>query len=302
MCRHLAYLGPPVPLATLLFDPPHALARQADAPRDMRGGGTVNVDGFGVGWYPADGPPVRYRRTGPIWTDPDLPALAAATVSGAVLASVRSATVGMPVTESATAPFAEGAWLFSLNGLVPGWPDSIAALAGRLPTRDLLTLEAPTDAATVWALLRHRLRTGADPVRAVAGTVREVVAAAPRSRLNVLVTDGHVVLGTAVGHALSVRAAGESVLVCSEPLDADPDWRPVPDGHLVLAAAGRCEIRRLDAADRGATWRPDSDWAGNPTVRGTDSRGAGIAESERSRVAAGAGGRAAQGRRRGRDA
>jgi glutamine amidotransferase len=251
MCRHLAYLGPPVPLAALLFDPPHSLARQSWAPRDMRDAGTANTDGFGVGWYPAGAAPRRYRRTGPIWRDPDLPKLAATTVSGAVLAAVRAATVGMPVTEAATPPFAEGPWLFSLNGMVSGWPDSIAGLAGRIPVRDLLTLEAPTDAVAVWALLRHRLRAGTDPARAVAGTVREVVAAAPDSRLNLLVTDGHVVLGTAVGHALSVRATEDSVLVCSEPLDADPDWRPVPDGHLVLAVAGRCEIRRLDIAGRG---------------------------------------------------
>ena len=54
MCRHLAYLGPPVPLRALLFDPPHSLVRQSWAPRDMRGGGTINADGFGVGWYPGD--------------------------------------------------------------------------------------------------------------------------------------------------------------------------------------------------------------------------------------------------------
>ena len=65
MCRHLAYLGPPVPLASLLLDPPHALAHQAWAPRDMRGGGTINADGFGVGWYAA-GEVVRYRRNTPI--------------------------------------------------------------------------------------------------------------------------------------------------------------------------------------------------------------------------------------------
>ena len=43
-----------------------ALFRQSWAPRDMRGGGTVNADGFGVGWY-ADGEPtpVRYRRRRP---------------------------------------------------------------------------------------------------------------------------------------------------------------------------------------------------------------------------------------------
>jgi gamma-glutamyl hercynylcysteine S-oxide hydrolase len=52
MCRHLAYLGPPLPLAALLFDPPHSLVEQSFAPRDMRGGGRINADGFGVGWYP----------------------------------------------------------------------------------------------------------------------------------------------------------------------------------------------------------------------------------------------------------
>ena len=34
MCRHLAYLGPPVPLRAVLIDPPHSLYRQAWAPRD----------------------------------------------------------------------------------------------------------------------------------------------------------------------------------------------------------------------------------------------------------------------------
>src|SRR6266540_5647101 len=106
MCRHLAYLGPPIPLSRLLFEPPHALVHQSWAPRDMRGGGTINADGFGVGWYPAGArEPIRYRRGTPMWSDAALPGLAAATVSGAVLAAVRSATVGMPVVETAAAPF-----------------------------------------------------------------------------------------------------------------------------------------------------------------------------------------------------
>ena len=29
MCRHLAYLGPPASLRSLLIDPPHSLYRQA---------------------------------------------------------------------------------------------------------------------------------------------------------------------------------------------------------------------------------------------------------------------------------
>jgi glutamine amidotransferase len=210
----------------------------------MRGGGTVNADGFGVGWY-GSAAPVRYRRADPIWTDATLPALAVGTVSGAVLAAVRSATVGMPVTETAAAPFAEGPWLFSMNGSIRGWPDSVAELAGKLPTRDLITLDAPTDAALLWALVRHRLRSGAAAPDAVAETFRAVAAAAPGSRLNLLLTDGHLVVASAGGHALSVLATGRSVLLCSEPLDDRPDWRPVPDGTLVLATVDRLDSRRI---------------------------------------------------------
>src|SRR6266571_1966469 len=79
MCRHLAYLGPPATLRALLLDPPHGLGTQAWAPR-RQCHGTMNVDGFGVGWY-ADGDPVpaRYRRAGPIWADPGFADLARVT-------------------------------------------------------------------------------------------------------------------------------------------------------------------------------------------------------------------------------
>src|ERR671939_261768 len=117
MCRHLAYVGPPVRLDRLLLDPPHSLLHQSWAPRDMRGGGTINADGYGFGWY-ADGSatPSRYRRDCPMWTDSNLPALAGSIVAGAVLGAVRSATTGMPVVETAAAPFADDRWLFSHNG------------------------------------------------------------------------------------------------------------------------------------------------------------------------------------------
>jgi glutamine amidotransferase len=245
MCRHLVYLGPPLPLAALLFDPPHGLVRQSWAPRDMRGGGTINADGFGVAWYAAGPEPVRYRRAGPIWADLTLPALAASTRSGAVLAAVRSATVGMPVVETAAAPFAEGAWLFSHNGVVAGWPDALVPLAAGLPTRDLLTLDAPTDAALLWALVRHQLRAGVPPDQAVAATVRAVTAAAPGSRLNLLLTDGRTAVASAAGHALSVRTGGGAVLVCSEPLDDDPAWAAVPDGQLVVATTADLHLRPI---------------------------------------------------------
>jgi gamma-glutamyl hercynylcysteine S-oxide hydrolase len=242
VCRHLAYVGEPVRLADLLLTPPHSLLRQSWAPRDMRSGGTVNADGYGIGWYTGDAEPVRLRRASPMWTDAALPGLASTVSSGGVLAAVRSATVGMPVVETACAPFTTGPWLFSHNGLVRGWPSSVADLASRLPVTDLLLMDAPTDSALLWALLRARLSAGEKPADAVASVVTDVAAAAPGSRLNLLLTDGSTIVGTAWTHALWVRASPGAVVVASEPYDEDPGWQEVPDRHLVTATPSSVDI------------------------------------------------------------
>jgi glutamine amidotransferase len=233
MCRHLAYLGPPVSLASLVLDPPHSLYRQSWAPNDMRGGGSVNADGFGLGWY-VDGEPVRYRRSVPIWADESLPGLAASIRSGAVLAAVRNGTVGSPLTETAVAPFARDQWFFSHNGLISGWPGSVSQLAESLPVSELLTLDAPMDSALLWALIRDRLYSGATAAEAVASTVREVAATAPGSRLNLLLTDGDQLVATTWTHSLWVRRTNDSVAVSSEPWTAT-GWDQVPDRSLLLA-------------------------------------------------------------------
>ena len=301
MCRHLAYLGPPRTLASVLLEPAHGLLEQAWAPADMRGGGTINADGFGVGWYPpgtaghafdpagpdpvAAGPegagpdgsrrgpaaaaidpdapagavraglhtrpaPVRIRSDQPIWSDTSFAAVAAGTRAGGVLGAIRSASPGMPVVSTAAAPFAEDRWLFSLNGMVRDWPGSLSAMASVLPTVDLITLDAPTDAAVLWALVRARLRAGDDPGRVLGETVRAAEAAAPGSRLNLLLTDGATIWGTAWRHALSVHADTGSVTVASEPTDPIPDWTQVPDRHLVVARPGHHELHPLAGPDR----------------------------------------------------
>ncbi|HET7325680.1 MAG TPA: ergothioneine biosynthesis protein EgtC [Nocardioidaceae bacterium] len=248
MCRHLAYLGPPATLAELLLEPPHSLLRQTWAPADMRGGGSVNADGFGVGWYDEAGTPMRYRRSCPMWADSNLADLARSTRSAAVLAAARNGTAGMPVIETACAPFRDGRWLFSHNGRVAGWPDSVEKLAARLPTVDLMTLDAPTDSALLWALVRHRVRAGDTLGDAVAAVTAAVVAAAPGSRVNLLVTDGTAVAATTWAHSLSLRHDDGAVLVASEPCDpADPRWHPVPDGHLVTATPSDVQVSPIDA-------------------------------------------------------
>ncbi|MFF0264013.1 ergothioneine biosynthesis protein EgtC [Kribbella sp. NPDC004536] len=250
MCRHLGYLGPPVTLASLVLDPAHSLYEQSWAPSDMRAGGTVNADGFGIGWYPegdaaVSGGPVRYRRDVPIWTDENLPGLARSIRSGAVVAAVRNGTVGMPYGQSASAPFASDHWLFSHNGRIPGWPETTLKLAEQLPVADLLGLDAPTDSVFLWALIARRLHDGVPPADAVAAVVGEVEAAAPGSRLNILLTDGEQLIATAWTHSLQVKKTNHSVTVASEPF-GDGEWHAVPDRSLLVATATTLQVTPME--------------------------------------------------------
>ncbi|HEX8008394.1 MAG TPA: ergothioneine biosynthesis protein EgtC [Trebonia sp.] len=255
MCRHLAYVGQPVSLRSVLIDPPHGLYRQAWAPRLQRHG-TVNADGFGVGWY-ADGDPfpARYRRAVPMWDDPSLLDVARVTRSAAVLAAVRSATEGMALGEAAAAPFTSGTWLFSHNGALAGWPGSAERLAAAVPARSLLSLEAMVDSAFLWALVLGRLRAGDPADIALAATIGAVEAADGTGRFNFLLTDGRSIIATTAGDTLWYRRASGGVTVASEPGDEEPGWTEVPDRQLLTAVPDQVSVRPLDSLTEGITIR-----------------------------------------------
>jgi gamma-glutamyl hercynylcysteine S-oxide hydrolase len=248
MCRHLAYLGPPVTLRSVIVDPPHGLYTQGWAPRFQRPG-AVNADGFGVGWYcDGDPEPARYRQAVPIWADPSLPDLARVTRTGALLAAVRNATPGTSQGPAAVAPFRHGRWLFSHNGVLDGWPPATAGVAATLPAVALLELEARVDSALAWALVLHRLRAGLAPAPALADTIGALRAAGVTGRFNFLLTDGAVIAATAAGHTLYYRQAGSGVTVASEPADDEPGWIVVPGGSVVSAVPGQVSVTPLPAA------------------------------------------------------
>ncbi len=247
MCRHLAHLGPPRPLARTLTEPPHSLYRQSWAPRRQQHG-TVNADGFGVGWYAGDDPvPARYRRARPVWADPSFADLARVVHTGALLAAVRDITEGCAAEESATAPFAAGPHLFSHNGALTGWPDIAADVAGRLSTSDLLSVESRCDSALVWAAVQGALREGAGQGPALARTTVRFARSAPGSRLNLLLTDGSEIAATACGDTLwYLHDPGRSLTVASEPHDDDPRWREVPDRHVLTGTRTSVHLAALE--------------------------------------------------------
>jgi gamma-glutamyl hercynylcysteine S-oxide hydrolase len=237
MCRHLAYLGPQKTLRELLIDPPHSLFQQSWEP-SRQTHGVVNADGFGVGWFAAGDPvPARYRQGGPIWADPSFPDVARVTRSGAVLAAVRDATTGSATGAEAAAPLLGDGWLFSHNGSVGGYPGSMAKLAETVPAVDLLALEARLDSAFVWALIRSRVREGAEMAEAVASVVGDVAAAAD-ARLNLLLMDETTIVASVFGDTLSALVGDGFVVVASEPYDDSPGWADVAEGVHTWRAEG----------------------------------------------------------------
>ncbi|ROO85828.1 glutamine amidotransferase [Actinocorallia herbida] len=238
MCRHFVWLGVERTVEDLVLKPAYGLPRQADRPRwqhiDL-----INRDGFGIGWFAADGHAVTYRRTGPFEADPDFPAFAAEVRGTCVVGAARGASPGMPIEEAATAPFTNGKALLSLNGHLN------VALATHLHDPSYVP-ESTCDAAFLAQLLWQRLDAGTALVAAVPDLVRDIAANDSNACLNLLATDGSVVVATTWGETLCYREAPEGVIVASEPHDYEPHWVTVPDRHLLIATPTGVKVTALD--------------------------------------------------------
>ncbi|EHB57613.1 Conserved hypothetical protein CHP03442 [Mycolicibacterium rhodesiae JS60] len=237
MCRHLGWLGEPVSIASLVLDPPCGLRVQSYAPRRQKHG-LINADGWGVGFFdaggqersdPGMGPEVRrWRSASPLWGDVSFASVAPALRSGCVVAAVRSATVGMPIEASASAPFSDGGWLLSHNGIVD---------RGALPVSRVA--ESTVDSAVLAALIFER------GLENLGDTIVEVGTADPGARLNILAADGSRLLATTWGDTLSVLRRDDGVVLASEPYDDHPDWQDIPDRHLVEVSGKEVSITPL---------------------------------------------------------
>ncbi len=230
MCRHLGWLGAPRSVASLVLEPPHGLLHQSYAPR-RQARGLLNADGWGVGLHlPDRAEPVRWRSARPLWGDASFASVAPVLLAGSVVAAVRSATVGMPMDESAAAPFTDGRWLLSHNGRVD---------RSVLPPRN--DAESVCDSAILAA---HVFARG--PER-LAETVLEVAALDPAAYLNLLLGDGHQLLATTWGDPLSYLVESDGVVVASEPWDDDPRWVDVPDRHLLVVTPAGVTLTELES-------------------------------------------------------
>lgn len=224
MCRHLGWLGELVSVASLVLDPPSGLLAQSYAPRRQKHG-LMNADGWGVGFFDEAGTARRWRSAAPLWGDMSFASVAPALRSGCLVAAVRSATIGMPIEPSASAPFTDGQWLLSHNGLVDRTVLPVTRVA-----------ESLVDSALLAALIFSR---GLD---ALGDTVAEVATADPNARLNILAANGSRMLATTWGDTLAVLRRDDGVVLASEPYDDDPGWQEIPDRYLVEVVDSHVEL------------------------------------------------------------
>jgi gamma-glutamyl hercynylcysteine S-oxide hydrolase len=227
MCRHLGWLGRETSVSSLVLDPPHGLRVQSYAPRRQKHG-LLNADGWGVGFF--DGAaPRRWRSAAPLWGDTSFASVAPALRSHCVVAAVRSATVGMPIEASATAPFTNGQWLLSHNGIVD---------------RDVLPTGSPAESFCDSAILAGLIfARGLDTL---GETIAEVGADDPNARLNILAANGSRLLATTWGDTLSILRCDDGLVLASEPYDDQPGWEDVPDRHLVEVTAEHVTLTALN--------------------------------------------------------
>jgi glutamine amidotransferase len=191
----------------------------------------MNADGWGVGLHVATQPtPVRWRSTRPMWSDASFASVAPLLTAGSVLAAVRSATTGMPIEESATAPFTDGHWLLSHNGRVD---------RSVLPVT--LHAESTCDAALLAA---HIFATGPEQV---ADTIQQVARLDPDAFLTVLLAAPDRLMGVTWGDTLCYLVEPDGTVVASERSDDDPRWVDVPDHHLIDVTPSGVTLTDLDA-------------------------------------------------------
>lgn len=270
MCRFALYLGAEITLSSLVTDPENSIIHQSFKSREREE--PLNGDGFGVAWYvpQLSSAPAIFKDLTPAWSNQNLLHLAGVTRSHCILAHVRAASPGLPVTQLNCHPFAWGDFAFMHNGNVGGFQRILRRLRQRLSDTLYHHIQGSTDSEHLFALfVEHYLRNPhPEPLERMAGALAGAIAEVEElgreaeveepSYLNLAVTDGHRAVVSrfvsrdteatslhvsagrqytckdGVCRMLPAESHQHAVLVASEPLSDEPSWRTVEVNNLLL--------------------------------------------------------------------
>ncbi len=243
----------PVTATFWLVDAPDSLSRQSHR----------NPDGAGIGTFDPSGRPVVDKQPLAAWQDTEFVSAARELHSPTFLAHVRYATTG-DVSLNNTHPFVQHGRLFAHNGLV----QDLGALDARLERLGAANLvHGETDSERLFALITAETTRHGNVTEGLMAAIGWVTDHLPVYSLNlVLATAGDLwalrypathdlfVLDRPAGaadegvaldarttriHARSEHLASRaSLVIATEPMDADPGWRLLDPGELLHVDAG----------------------------------------------------------------
>lgn len=260
MCRLYGFLATDeTRLECSLVEAQNALVVQSD--RDL--GGKRNADGWGVADWSQDLPRVT-RNTYPAFAERSFVEFASTVASRAVIAHVRSATVGAVALEN-THPFDYGPWAFAHNGSIP----HIEHIGTHLDLGLHGPLWGETDSELVFRWILNRMsRYGLDPEEpaqdlesivalmadAVTDLVRISLAAGAQKppQLTFVIGDGRHLVASRWGnplywifrrgisdcvickssHCPQADETYKAVVIASEPI-TNEQWLEIPEGTVL---------------------------------------------------------------------
>jgi len=270
MCRLLAYMGSPMIIDKLLYQPKNSLVNQSINAKELEE--PLNGDGFGIGWYVPDVnyEPVTFVSVHPAWSNRNLRNLAPKIRTECFIAHIRAASVG-EVSESNCHPFQYKNILMMHNGGV----ENFGAIKRKLrePLSDELYnwIKGQTDSEHIFAYLLNELfkhHAVISPEAVVDAFERTFKALKimmaengiqEAAYLNMVFTNGLFFVGTryvtdpreealtlyhsegsryvvedGITHLEAPEDNDSAVLIVSEKLTDDSSWTSIPPNHFVI--------------------------------------------------------------------
>lgn len=240
-------------------EPVHATFWLLDAPDSLAAQSHREPDGAGIGIFDSADAPIIEKRPLAAWEDARFAAEARELRSATFVAHVRYASTG-DVTVANTHPFSADGRIFAHNGAFAG----LDVLERRLTELGAMSLVAgQTDSERMFALITAETRAANGAVSAgLVNALSWLVSELPVYSLNLILAAPHrmwavrypdtnelwLLRRDAGGHhgqdpldasSRRIHARSEdlerrrSVVIASEPMDDDPDWRLLEPGVLV---------------------------------------------------------------------
>ena len=257
MCRIAAYIGEEIRLEDLVLNFPHNLIVQSYAPKELTSG-SVNLDGFGCGWYnqKIESNPAQYATLLPLWADYRFPSIAKAVTSNVIIAAVRNATPPLPNELSAVQPYANGKYMFVHNGFIKDYEKYRRKMENDLPDEQFSGIQNRSDSAIMFAAFMWKLSEVQRSEAPIRDTLLKMVDWLKgfdseeniSANLNIGISDGknltfirHEIDGTcnSLYYNQSHKSIPNGVLIASEALDDDAGWIKVSPNSMIEIILGK---------------------------------------------------------------